>query len=120
MKDTKAGTGTYLSVQCEIIEGGYKGRRVFDNINRTNPNPTAVEMGNQSLAAIMRATDRVNASDSADFHNIPLGITLGTREYNGELQNEIKAYFALSASTGGDGDGFAPATVAAGEEAAPW
>lgn len=124
IKSTKAGTGTYLSVQCEVIDGPHKGRRVYDNINRTNPNEVAVEIGNQTLAAIMRATDCLNASDSSDFHNKPIGIKLETRDYRGDLQNEIKGYFALEGSTASATDSFSSNTLAAGVQTetdeAPW
>jgi len=44
MKDTKSGTGSYLSVRFDVVEGPHQGRRVFQNYNLVNQNQQAVEI----------------------------------------------------------------------------
>ena len=49
LKDTKAGTGKYISVEFVVVGGQYDGRIIFENYNVVNSNPQAVEI---ALAAI--------------------------------------------------------------------
>ena len=42
MKPTKAGTGNYLELTFEIIEGQHKGRRAWARLNLINGNETTV------------------------------------------------------------------------------
>lgn len=93
MKTTKAGTGEYLSLTWEIMEGEYKGRKLFENLNLQNPNPKAQEIARGSFAAIRKATNVLNPQDSVDLHNIPVAIKVGgKKDEAGEIQNVIKAY----------------------------
>lgn len=55
IKDTKAGTGKYLSVMLQITGPAYQGRVVFDNINTQNPNQVAVDIGMATLKKIAKA-----------------------------------------------------------------
>ena len=43
MKDNSRGTGKFLQLTLQIIEGDYKNRRLWDRLNLINPNETAVE-----------------------------------------------------------------------------
>jgi hypothetical protein len=38
MKITKAGTGEYLALTMQIIEGKYADRKIWENLNLHNPN----------------------------------------------------------------------------------
>jgi len=42
MKTTKSGTGRYLELTFEVIDGEYHGRKVWARLNLENPNSTAV------------------------------------------------------------------------------
>ncbi len=44
MKRTKAGTGHYLQLAFQIIEGPYKNRFLWARLNLDNPNATAVQI----------------------------------------------------------------------------
>ena len=44
MKPTKAGTGSYLQIVWELIDGDFKGRKLWSRLNLDNPNATAVEI----------------------------------------------------------------------------
>lgn len=61
LKDTNAGTGKYFSVQFEVVDGQYAGRKIFEIFNVKNPNPTAVEIGLKSIKQWIVATGQ-NAS----------------------------------------------------------
>ena len=91
-KPTKNGLGSYLELQLEIIEGEYKGWRVWDRLNLRNPSQAAVEIAMKTLATICKAIGVRTPRDSTDLHNKPIGIKLAVREYNGQQSNEIKKY----------------------------
>ena len=107
MKPNKAGTGEYLQLEFEIIEGEFKGRKVWTRLNLNNPNPDAVRMARADLSAICHAVNVIQPGDSADLHNLPLTITVKCRKTpDGDIVNEIKG-FAAKASAAGTGAGAA-------------
>ena len=97
-KETKDKTGGYLSLKWEVIEGQYKGRVIFENINLQNSNEKAVKIAQETLAKICNAIGKQKVANSEELHNIPLSIKLGvTPAQNGyEPSNKIKSYSSLS------------------------
>jgi hypothetical protein len=55
IKETKAGTGEYISVKLKVLEGTRKGKTVYHMFNIKNPNPEAVRIGHQQLKSFMMA-----------------------------------------------------------------
>lgn len=102
LKITKSGNGEYLSLKLLIIDGPYKDRIIFDNLNIINDNSTAQNIAKARLSSICRAVNVMNIEDSSQLHNIPIGIKVGEKmdNYKGEKVNVIKKY--LSASIGGN------------------
>ncbi len=96
MKPTKAGTGQYLQLTFQIIEGPYKGRLVWARLNLDNPSEMAVKIARAELSAICRAVGVMAPKDSIELHNLPLTIKVGCkkRDDTGEITNEIKGYEA--------------------------
>lgn len=115
MKPTKSGTGQYLELTFEVIEGEFKGRKLWSRLNLENPNEQAVAIARADLSAICRAVNVLRPRDSAELHNLPLVISVRCRKNpeSDELVNEIKGYEARSG-------GFAPAQAPAKPAAAPW
>ena len=93
-KPTKAGTGNFLQLTFQVVEGEYANRLLWDRLNLSNPNATAVQIARGDLSAICRAVDVMAPRDSVDLHNLPLMIrvTCRKRDDNGEITNEIKGY----------------------------
>ena len=54
VRDTKAGTGS-TSLELVVLDEAHEGRRVFAQINLSNPNQQAVEIGQRELAALAMA-----------------------------------------------------------------
>jgi hypothetical protein len=53
VKPTKAGTGKYLQLDWQILEGEYKNRSpLWDRLNIQNPNAVAQKIGQETLSAI--------------------------------------------------------------------
>jgi Protein of unknown function (DUF669) len=94
MKPNKAGTGHYLQLTFEIIDGPCKGRRLWARLNLDNPNALAVQIARAELSAVCRAVGVLAPNDSVDLHNLPLVVHVKCRKRDdtGELTNEIKGY----------------------------
>ena len=94
MKPTKSGTGHYLQLTFQVIEGEFKNRFLWARLSLDNPNATAVQIARAELSAICRAVGVMAPNDSTELHNLPLVISVKCkkRDDTGELTNEIKGY----------------------------
>ena len=54
-----------------MLDGPYKGRKLFDRLNLVNANPVTVEIAQRTLSAICHATGRMQVQDSEELHLIP-------------------------------------------------
>jgi hypothetical protein len=127
LKPTKAGTGSYISLQVriqgQVDTGEHANRVVFGNINYTNPNPEAQDIGQRQLSALCHAIGVMNLSSVEQLCGIPHEgrIKQGKATYNTpgdassgvafEARNEIQGFRALG--------GGAPAAGAAATTSAP-
>jgi len=121
MKPTKNGTGEYLQLRLDVIDGDHQGRVLFDRLNLNNQNQTAVEIAQRQLSAICRAVGIMQPQDSSDLHDKPLRIKVTIRPAgNGyEASNEVKAY--EPAQGGSAHGGSAPASAPMSEPGKkPW
>jgi hypothetical protein len=84
LKDTKSGTGKYLQLVYDILEGEYKGRKIWERINVINSNVTAQEIGQRALSGVCRAVGIMNPNDSCQLHDIPLKIIVKIKPAVGE------------------------------------
>jgi hypothetical protein len=91
IKPTKAGDGHYLEVRYNVIDGQYKGRKLFDRFNIRNSNPTAQEIGYKQLSALAHAVGILHVQDSQQLHGIPLKVKVKVRKGDGQYEdsNEI-------------------------------
>ncbi len=115
MKPTRSGSGRYLELTFQVIEGEYKGRLLWARLNLDNPNALTVKIARAELSAICRAVGVMTPKDSVELHNLPLVITVGhkKREDTGELTHVIKGYakkgaVAPTAPSPGNGAGSTP------------
>lgn len=125
MKQTKAGTGSYLQLTLQIIDGEHSGRKLWDRLNLENQNVTAVEIAQRTLSAICHAVGVLEPQDSVELHDTPLTIKVGTEQdkMDGSMRNVIKGYSSAS-GTARTPASAAPARQmpppAAAKPAAPW
>lgn len=126
MRATRNGMGQFLWMMLDILDGPYKGRKIFDQLNLVNPNPTTVEIAQRTLSAICHATGRMQVSDSEELHLIPMTIQVTVKPpKNGYGESNAIRYMvpdpspaapqAAKAQTGG-----AAAAAPARMAAAPW
>lgn len=92
-KDTKAGTGAYLQITFEVLDGPMKGRRLWARLNLWNPNQTAVDIAQRELGALCRAVGVIKPNDSAELHNKPVLLTVSVEVDDRKREsNSIKKY----------------------------
>ena len=97
VKQNKAGTGEFLSVKFEVMNGDYAGRFIFDNITLSNPSKQAVNIGHQSLKKFALAID-----ENANLNNIDefffmekiliIEVTLKPAQGQYSASNTVKGY----------------------------
>jgi hypothetical protein len=100
-KPTKSGKGSFLELTFEILDGDYKGRKLWARLNLENPNETAVKIARAELSAICHAVGVMQPKDSMELHDLPLTITVKCkkRDDTGDLTNEIRGYAKKEAAT---------------------
>ena len=93
-KPTKNGSGNYLELTFQVIEGQYKNRLLWARLNLEHQNEMTAKISRGQLAAICQAVGIMTPKDSAELHNLPLiiNVKLKKRTDTGELANEIKGY----------------------------
>ena len=102
MKPTKAGDGAFLELVFQVLEGEFKGRKLWARLNLENANPLAVQIARAELSAICRSTGVMTPNDSVELHDLPLLITVKCRkrEDTGDIVNEVKGYAKKEAAQG--------------------
>jgi Protein of unknown function (DUF669). len=115
-KATSAGTGQYLKLRFDVIEGEHQGRVIFTNLNLDNPNPKAVEIAQKDLAQICHAVGVMAPDDSTELHDKPLQakVTIRPARDGYDAQNEVKGYRAM------EGASAAPSAPAPAAGKKPW
>lgn len=118
MKPNKAGTGAYLQLTFDNLDGPYKGRKLFIRLNVSNPNKQAEDIANRELGAICKAVGVLTPQDSVELHNKPMIIDVGFKA--GKNGNADENYAKSYAPLGGTATAAAMAGAAqAGTGAAP-
>jgi hypothetical protein len=93
MRVTKNGMGRFLWLMLDILDGEYKGRKIFDQLNLVNPNPTTAEIAQRTLSAICHATGKLQVSDSEELHLFPMTIQVKIKPpKNGYGESNAIAY----------------------------
>jgi len=94
MKTTKNGGGQYLNLTFQVMDGEYRGRKLWARLNLKNPSAQAEQIARGQLSAICRAVGVMTPKDSCELHNLPLVVTvkLKRRDDSGDLQNEISGF----------------------------
>lgn len=117
MKPTKAGTGQYLELTFQVLNGDYKNRLLWTRLNLDNPNATAVQIARAELSAICRAVGVMAPNDSTELHDLPLVINVRCkrRDDTGDIVNEIKGFSPKESASPPK-----PEPVPAGDNTPPW
>lgn len=94
LKPTKDGAGTYLQMRFNVLDGQYRGRKLFARLNIRNANAQAQEIALRQLSAIGHAVGVLHIQDSQQLHGLPLKVKVKVRKGDGEYEdsNEIISY----------------------------
>ena len=96
-KPTRAGTGAYLALTLEVIDGEYSGARVWVNLNLWNPSEAAVRIAREEFTAISKACNVPAPNCSEQLHNIPFFADVTAKpEPDGRVRNGVDAYYSIS------------------------
>lgn len=71
IKPTNDGSGQRFAFELTVLDGEYKGRKIFDGLNLVNSNPQAVQIAQGQLSAICHATQTIVISDARQLFNKP-------------------------------------------------
>jgi hypothetical protein len=102
---------SFLPLRFTIVDGQYKGKKLFTNLNIVNSNAQAQEIAYRDLSAIAHACGQLQLETSEQLHNIPLWVKAkikpGTEKPGGAVtadgtvekypdRNEIESYKPIS------------------------
>ena len=118
VRATKDGSGQYVWLEFDILDGEHQGRKYWERLNIWNANPMAAEIANRALTSLTRACGMIAIDDTEDLHFKPIKVRMGVskRKDTGELQN--RATF-LPPQDGGAPQARGPAPAPAAGRPAP-
>ena len=76
LKDTKAGTGQYIELTIDIVDGPCAGRKLWERLNIVNPNKQAEDISRIALNRLLVACGKPNAKDTESIHDVPFKVIL--------------------------------------------
>jgi hypothetical protein len=95
MKITKSGTGEYLELTIQVIDGAHSGRRLWERLNVVNSNKTAEEIARSQLNGIKLACNIERLESSEQLHDIPFVVSLDI-DRRDPTRNKIMGYTSAS------------------------
>jgi len=97
IRDTKAGTGKYLDLEYQIIEGPDIGKKINDRLNIRNPSEVAQKIALSNLKHICDAIGFAGSlSDSNQLHGKPFSVTVGVEEFKSENTGKMRKSNTIS------------------------
>lgn len=93
IKPTKDNSGQRLNLELQVVDGKFKGRKLFDGLNIANKSAQAQQIGQGQLSALCRAAGVMTPKDSSDLHNKPIiaAVKVG-KDQNNNDRAEVKSY----------------------------
>ena len=121
--DLKSGNGSALKLTIEILQEGYRGRKVWARLNVKHNNPVAEKIAQEQLRELCDAIGIVRMTDTVELHNKPVAVRLKIRKDDTgqyEDQNEVVGFKPATGAAGASSAGaFPPAQRAAAPATAP-
>jgi hypothetical protein len=113
----KSGNGEGLKLTFEIIDGQFKGRKVWENLNIRHTSEDTQRIAQSQLSALCHAVNVIKLMDTAALHFKPVRINVTVREAVGQYKasNNIKGYEAVGAGISAPATAPTPAPVAVAE-----
>ena len=110
----KSGNGEGLKLTFEIIDGHFKGRKVWENLNIRHTSEDTQRIAQSQLSALCHAVNVIKLMDTAALHFKPVRINVTVREAVGQYKasNNIKGYEAAGGGISAPATAPTPAPVA--------
>ena len=110
----KSGNGEGLKLTFEVIDGQFKGRKVYENLNIRHTNEDTQRIAQSQLSALCHAVNVIKLMDTAALHFKPVRINVTVREAVGQYKasNNIKGYEAAGGGISAPAAAPTPAPVA--------
>ena len=96
VKDTKTGTGRFVEIEWQIVDGVKKGSIYIDRMNVENHTPVAQRMARGSYKSLQKALKFRDEQmyETSNIHHIP--VKLAIRQYesksSGKMENGVSYY----------------------------
>lgn len=120
----KSGMGQALALTFEVLDGQYRGRKVFARLNvQHRGSPEAERIAQAQLSALCHAVGVLKLTDSAQLHHKPVRIRVKIRkDESGQYgdRNEVTGFEAASGVPTMPPQAAAPAAAAASAVTPPW
>jgi len=120
LRTTNAGTGQYIAVRYDVTGPTHAGRVIYGNLNVSNPNPKAEEIGRQQLGELMRSIGLgvVQDTDQLVGGRLSIKVSIQRSEKYGD-SNDVKGFKALAGGAAPAPSAPAPQPAAAPAGSAP-
>ena len=93
-KATKAGTGHYIELVIDIIDGPHAGRKLWERLNVDNPNKQAEDIARGALNRLLMACGKPDAKDTESIHDIAFIMVLDI-DRKEPTRNKVMTYKAV-------------------------
>lgn len=118
----KSGNGQAIKLTFDILSEGYRGRKVWAQLNVRHTNPKAETIAQQQLRELCEAIGLARFTDTVELHNKPVQIKIKVRKDDTgqyEDQNEVTGYKPANGAAVAPSVPRAPAAPAAAPANAP-
>ena len=95
MKTTKAGTGKFIRVVFEVLDGPHKRRKLWQNFTWINPSEKAQEIGRGQFSAMCKAMGMAGIVDDTSEilqKRVIATVAVVESDWNGKDENKITKY----------------------------
>lgn len=76
IRNNSNGTGQHLNLEINLIEGQFKDRKVWENLNCWHESKKTSEIAWATLSSIARAVNVLQFNDTAALHDLPLMVQI--------------------------------------------
>ena len=111
-KPNKKGTGMILVLKYGIIDGPFKGRKFFENLNLQNSNPQAAVIAQKAFNSLKEAVGLIEVHDSCELHARPLVVEMSCKvdKETNENKNSVKKHLPIGGPVSNTAPAAAPGT----------
>ena len=119
IKQTKAGTGEYIELVIQVVDGIHAGRRLWERLNVSNPNKQAEDIAKSSLAELCAAVNVTKLTDTEQLHDRPFQVHVDI-DRKDPTRNRVVGYGSANLTPPPAKSAAAPVRATGTTSARPW